>query len=734
MTISSGTGLISGINYESLISQLIAIERQPITNLNTQKTYYQTQISLFQSINRGLTDLQDALSGLTDSALFNAKIASSSNNAIATISATNSSEFGTYSLKVLQMAQADRLAAAGFVDSNETGVASSSGVFKFKIGDGSVVTINVDEDMTLEEFRNAINSANAGVRATIINDGTPTSPYRLILTGQSVGATNQITITQNDTNLNFSTNVIDSAYAYTTNAFNGTVMSSGTYTGSGTQNIVAKVTQGGAIGAAKFVVSTDGGVTFGSTEYTTSTSPTTITTTGVEISFGAGTQDFAVGDMFSIDAFNPNLQEARDAIIQLDGITITRGSNVISDAIEGVTINLHSASSTETVTLEVEGDDAAITNAVSNFVDSWGDVNALISAQLNLTEDNEAMPLFGDFTLRMIHNRLATMLTGIVGGTSSNFNSLASIGITITKEGALEFDTTKFNEVIQSNKDDVRLLFQRYGKAVNSSNLTYISATSKTKAGTYAVYVTSAATQALVNGNQAIRPEGLVNDEKLTFTVGESALDVNLTAGDTITTIVSKINSAMTTAGWDIKAEDDGGVLKLRTNAYGSSAKFKVISDQDGGTDTQTGIGTTEIEGTGTNIQGTIGGKPASGNGLTLTGLTGYSTEGLSVRVENNAVGFIDNINFSQGIFNQLEDLVDLFSNSVGGSITERVTGLQSQVDDIDSTVARMEETITKKEESLRAQFTALETLLSSLYSQQSYLTTQLDNIAKLSG
>ncbi len=205
---------------------------------------------------------------------------------------------------------------------------------------------------------------------------------------------------------------------------------------------------------------------------------------------------------------------------------------------------------------------------------------------------------------------------------------------------------------------------------------------------------------------------------------------MNLAAGDTIDDIVEKINTVMETNNLDIIAENDGGILKLKTDAYGTSATFKVVSDQDGGTSEQTGIGTTEIVAKGTNIQGTIGGKAAKGNGLILTGLAGYDAEGLSVRIENNATGFIDNINFSQGIFNQLESLVDSFTDSINGTITERITGLENQVEDIDNSIEKMETLIEKKQERLEAQFVALESMLATLQSQSDYLSSVLGNLS----
>ena len=73
--------------------------------------------------------------------------------------------------------------AAQGVASLDTVIASGGGgSFSFKIGDsGQTETITVGASMTLDDLRDAINEADAGLTASIVNDGSDTSPYRLVL-------------------------------------------------------------------------------------------------------------------------------------------------------------------------------------------------------------------------------------------------------------------------------------------------------------------------------------------------------------------------------------------------------------------------------------------------------------------------------------------------------------------------------------------------------------------------
>ena len=76
------------------------------------------------------------------------------------------------------------------------------------------------------------------------------------------------------------------------------------------------------------------------------------TNEGVQIGFGAAGA-LAVGDRFSVDVFNPQLQQAQDAVVKIDNTTITKSSNTITDAIQGVTLNLLQADSANGVNLSV---------------------------------------------------------------------------------------------------------------------------------------------------------------------------------------------------------------------------------------------------------------------------------------------------------------------------------------------------------------------------------------------
>ncbi|MGA8864737.1 MAG: flagellar filament capping protein FliD [Gallionella sp.] len=211
---SATAGLTSSsIDVASIVSQLIAVEQQPITTLNNQITSYQSKISALGTVQSALATFQTAVQGL-NSLTFNSFSANSSNTAVLAATASSIAKPGNYSLTVSQLAQAQNLAAAGQASAT-TAIGSGAATtltFDFGTISGGTLTdgtysgasfassgsgtksITIDSsNNTLSGIRDAINAANIGVTASIINDGSA-SPYRLVLTSNSTGVTSSMKI------------------------------------------------------------------------------------------------------------------------------------------------------------------------------------------------------------------------------------------------------------------------------------------------------------------------------------------------------------------------------------------------------------------------------------------------------------------------------------------------------------------------------------------------------------
>lgn len=187
MTIQFG-GLATGLDTGSIIEQLIAIEQQPIARLEADKTWLNNRLSAFAELDTRLKSFADSIKDLNyrDSLLKHSVKQSSEDYLSATV--TRDSLPGTsYQVEVVSLAQVQKSVAATGVAS-KTSASFGSGTLDLTV-DGSSHSIAITaENNSLEGIMEAINDADLGVSAAIINDGTAT-PYRLILTGEDVAKT-----------------------------------------------------------------------------------------------------------------------------------------------------------------------------------------------------------------------------------------------------------------------------------------------------------------------------------------------------------------------------------------------------------------------------------------------------------------------------------------------------------------------------------------------------------------
>jgi flagellar hook-associated protein 2 len=211
---TSSAGITTpSIDVAGIVSSLITSEQQPLTGLNGQITSYQSKISAIGAIQSALSSFQTAAQGL-NSLIFNSFSATSSDSAALAATASSIAKPGNYSLTVGQLAQAQNLVAAGQASATTAIGSGASTTLTFDFGTISGGTLNngtysgasfssngaapktitIDSsNNTLSGIRDAINAANVGVTASIINDGSA-SPYRLALTSNTTGLSNSMKI------------------------------------------------------------------------------------------------------------------------------------------------------------------------------------------------------------------------------------------------------------------------------------------------------------------------------------------------------------------------------------------------------------------------------------------------------------------------------------------------------------------------------------------------------------
>ncbi|WLI77526.1 flagellar filament capping protein FliD [Kosakonia sp. H02] len=172
---------------------------------------------------------------------------------------------------------------------------------------------------------------------------------------------------------------------------------------------------------------------------------------------------------------------ASDAKVKINGIEITRSSNTITDAPEGVTLTLDKLT-TSAETLSVTKDNAPMIAAVQAYVDAYNSLQTTIANQTKYTavdqgsdaQDSSNGDLIGDATLRNIQTRLRSQLSTVQSDAGS-FTVLSQLGITQDLSGKLTVDSTKLDKALSEKSADVVSFLSGDGKttgfATETSNL-----------------------------------------------------------------------------------------------------------------------------------------------------------------------------------------------------------------------------------------------------------------------
>ncbi|MDX1754702.1 MAG: flagellar filament capping protein FliD [Marinobacter sp.] len=165
---------------------------------------------------------------------------------------------------------------------------------------------------------------------------------------------------------------------------------------------------------------------------------------------------------FAFDGTTSNLEEtvqAKDALLDINGISVSRSTNTVEDVVAGVTFELSSVGSTN-VTIGEDAD--AVAGRVQEFVDKFNALQDVVKSVSGFNaESGQGAILSGDSTIRNIQNDLRGLLTSVVPGLeNASVRILADVGITTDPtSGKLEFDSATFKDKLQEVPDEVAALF-----------------------------------------------------------------------------------------------------------------------------------------------------------------------------------------------------------------------------------------------------------------------------------
>lgn len=200
---STGTGLLSspgigsGLDVNSIISQLMAIESQPLQALQQKQADLNTEISAFGTLKSSLSTFQSAMNGFSVDQ-FKAHTATSADETVYTATADGTAANGVYQIEVVSLAQSERMLSSAYADSDSTTVGSAGDQMTIQVGSdpANAFTVTIG-GQTLQGVRDAINNAtdNTGVTASIMHTD---AGYQLVLSSDQTGTANALTLSYTD--------------------------------------------------------------------------------------------------------------------------------------------------------------------------------------------------------------------------------------------------------------------------------------------------------------------------------------------------------------------------------------------------------------------------------------------------------------------------------------------------------------------------------------------------------
>ncbi len=419
--------------------------------------------------------------------------------------------------------------------------------------------------------------------------------------------------------------------------------------------------------------------------------------------------------------------EAKSAVFKLDGITMTKSSNTVSDAITGVTLSLLKTNVDTPTTLTVSRDTSGVKSAVEGFVKAYNELAKTIKELGGYdAETKKGGVLLGDAGLRSIQDQMRQTIGQQLGTQSSaGLSALSDIGVSFQRDGTLDLNTTKLSSVLADSTKNVGALFATVG-TTSDSLVSYVSAESSAKAGTYGIKVTTVPARGYVEGSGVA--DTVIDDDNhtLTLSIDGSAKTITLdnatyTADTLVAHLQTKINTAYASSGKSVTVTHTGGKLTITSAKYGASSSVQITGG--GNIGELFGVATSH---SGQDVAGEIGGVAATGSGQILTGV---GNAAFQVSVDGGITGERGSVTYSQGIAYKLDTLLQSFLDKKG-TVASRTDGINSSVKDLDRQRSALEARLVQVEKRYRAQFNSLDQLVASMQQTSSYLQQQLATIS----
>ncbi len=492
-------GLSSGMDWQSIIEKLMSISEKPLNSLEAQKASLENEQNALENTFKPMLDkFRQSLLNLELQSTFLAKSSSVSDTSILDASAISSALNGTYSVKVDNMATFTTLESSKTVGNSIDPTKTLSTLdLRTAVTAGYItingVQVNVDPStQSLNDVINAINNSSAGVTASydstndvLVLTGTGNAVINLGSPGDTsnfLKATNIQNAPQTiDSNGNTTvSSTVHLGAVDTSSTLSSLGISSGNISINGVQiavdstqtldSLISNINSSSANVTAWYDPNADkvymrsniGGPVSITTAEGDQNNPTNVLST---LGWDTATQNTGQNAKIEISSDNGSTWT-----------TYTRSTNTITDVLSGVTLTLHSAS-TSPVTLTISQDTSKATSAIEDFVDSFNNIVNWINTQYDqqpsksqtTTTSGSATQgaLYHNEIIDSVLSKMKGVVYQMVSGLSK-YNSLPSIGINTGEVGAgwyqtmigtLSINTAKLKQALQDDPQQVYELF-----------------------------------------------------------------------------------------------------------------------------------------------------------------------------------------------------------------------------------------------------------------------------------
>lgn len=445
---------------------------------------------------------------------------------------------------------------------------------------------------------------------------------------------------------------------------------------------------------------------------------------------------------------NKESQLGRDALLDVNGLEITRSSNAIDDIVDGLSLDILKAAPDETVTITVTDDVDFAKTSVETFINAYNDFFASIESAFGTTEqedeDGETETVVGSLTNDALTKSIISQIRGLIGSAvpgleDSQFSSLTNIGIRTELDGSLSINDDEFDRGFDENFEDVKKLFGAFSSS-SDQGVSVNSFGNNTTAGQYDVVVDTQPSQGFYTGQDISDLLSFPLDT--TGTDYSFTLSIDGTESNTITlpentynskediaeALQSLINGDENISGSNervsVSYDSDNDNFLLTSSSFGANSQVNILNAS---TDFATDFGLSVASGSaGTTVSGTINGQTAFGSANVLLPEFGSDGEGLALVIGENATSA--SINFSRGFAGELEQLLGVFLES-NGLIDQRESNLEQNIVSLEEDQDTLDTRIAAFEERLTSQFIAMESIINSLTTSGSFLDTLFDTL-----